>query len=108
MLYCLLDCQLDIAPVHIDAALAVWRYCEASTRYLFGDRTGDPIADEILAALRQVAPDAMTRTDIYNLLGRNRSSERTANALGLLLRYGKVRRGQRPTSGRPIEIWMAV
>jgi hypothetical protein len=105
LLYCLLDGNLDIAPVHIEAALAVWRYCEASTRYLFGDRTGDPIADEILSSLRQAGPDGMTRTEIYNLLGRHRSVQRTGDALGLLLRNGKVQRRQRSTAGRPIEIW---
>ena len=32
-------------------ALAVWEYAEHSARYIFGDALGDPLADEILAAI---------------------------------------------------------
>jgi len=108
LLYALLDERNAIDAPHLTAALAIWKYCEASARYIFGDATGDPVADEILRALRACAPDGMTRTDIYNLLGRHRSRERTGAALATLLQYGKVRRVTRPSGGgRPVEIWMA-
>jgi hypothetical protein len=35
LLYALLDESARVEAVHIDAALAVWAYCEASVRYLF-------------------------------------------------------------------------
>jgi hypothetical protein len=35
-----------------EAALTLWRYCDASARYIFGDLVGDPVADTILRALR--------------------------------------------------------
>ena len=39
-----------VAPLR--AGLAVWRYCEASVRHVFGAATGDPVADEVFRALR--------------------------------------------------------
>jgi hypothetical protein len=108
MFYCLLDCRIDVTPAHIEAALAVWRYCEASVRYLFGDLTGDPIADEIITFLRSAGSGGMTRTEISDALGRNRPARRVDVALGLLLRHGKVGRRQKPTGGRPVEIWSAL
>jgi hypothetical protein len=30
----------------------LWDYAEESARYIFGDATGDPVADAILQALR--------------------------------------------------------
>jgi Protein of unknown function (DUF3987) len=108
MLYCLLDCRLDITPAHIEAALAVWHYCDSSARYLFGDLTGDPIADEILTFLRSAGADGMTRTEISNALGRHRTARRIDVALGVLLRHGRIHRRQKPTPGRPGEIWSAL
>ena len=34
--------RLQIHPEHLRAALAVWRYCEASAKYMFGDAVGNP------------------------------------------------------------------
>src|SRR4029077_12151660 len=97
MLYCVLNCQLDITPANIEAALAVWHYCESSARYLFGDLTGDSIADEILTFLRSAGADGMTRTEISNALGRHRTARRIDVALGVLLRHGRIHRRQKPT-----------
>jgi hypothetical protein len=47
-LYALLDCASRINSHHLRAAIAVWEYCEASARYIFGDRLGDETADAIL------------------------------------------------------------
>src|SRR5262249_4310160 len=40
-LYALLDMSAVVAVPHLLAALALWDYCEASARYLFGDELGD-------------------------------------------------------------------
>jgi Protein of unknown function (DUF3987) len=46
-LYCLLDQeQVQVQPPHLRAALALWRYCEESATYIFGDSLGDPMADQ--------------------------------------------------------------
>jgi len=44
-IYALLDRETEVRKVHLEAALAVWNYCEASARYIFGDALGDPLAD---------------------------------------------------------------
>ncbi len=62
-LYALLDRSTVICRRHLEAGLAVWRYCEDSARFIFGDSLGDPVADEIFRALRQ-AVNGMTRTEI--------------------------------------------
>src|SRR5262249_12294343 len=53
LVYALLDCTHQIDVVHLEAAMAVWAYCEESATRIFGDSLGDPIADEILLALRR-------------------------------------------------------
>jgi hypothetical protein len=109
-LYAVLDGSPAIALPHLQAALALWRYCLDSARYIFGDALGDVLADEILRLLRSCAPAGMSRTEISNAFGRNRSGENIGSALALLLRHGKAR----PTmkggngAGRPVEIWAAL
>lgn len=48
LLYALLDGKSEIDAPHLNAALALWEFCEASAIYIFGDALGDPIADDIL------------------------------------------------------------
>ena len=57
LIYALLDGGAAIDRVHLEAALAVWAFCDASTRFIFGDVTGDTIADAILRALRSAGAD---------------------------------------------------
>ena len=52
MLYALLDGSAVIRLEHLQAALAIWRYCEESARLIFGDKLGDPDADVILGGTR--------------------------------------------------------
>jgi hypothetical protein len=78
--YALLDCSRIIRKPHLEAALDVWRYCEESARFIFGDSLGDPVADEILRSLR-AATDGLTRTELSNLFGRNRSAREIGRAL---------------------------
>ena len=107
MIYALLDQTYAIAPAHLRAGLAFWRYCEASAKHIIGDAIGDPVADEILYALRPLGADGMTRAEIYRLFNSNKSSETIGNALNLLLRLGKVRRRSKSSAGqgRPTEVW---
>jgi hypothetical protein len=91
----------------LKAALALWRYCEQSVQCIFGDSTGDPLADEILRSLRN-QPGGMTRTQIRDLLGRHQRSDAIGQALGTLLSLGLARTETRETNGRPEERWYAV
>jgi hypothetical protein len=107
LIYALLDGAGKIDLPHLEAALAVWEYCESSAVHIFGDAIGDPIADDILRAL-QNASSGMTRTAINGLFGRHQSSDRIGTALQLLATRGRIRSETRQTSGRPSEIWFAI
>lgn len=105
-LYAVLDRSPEIRPAHLEAALAVWAYCEASVLYLFGGRLGHPIADAILDQLRQSG--RLTRTQIRDLFTRNKNADQIQEALGMLERAGLAKRGSRGTGGRPEEYWEPV
>jgi hypothetical protein len=105
VLYAILDGSRVIDPAHLAAALEVWRYCEDSARFIFGDSLGDPVADEILHALG-TSPDGLTRNDIRELFSRNLSSGRIGAALAALQRAGRVIvEVVKDTGGRPAERW---
>jgi hypothetical protein len=103
------DRSSAITRTHLQAALEMWRYCFASARYVFGGSLGDPVADEILSALRRT-PDGLTRSDIlHRVFGRNRSASDIGRALALLERAGLARhRVDEETGGRPAERWCAI
>ena len=107
MVYTLLDCSPVTRECHLRAALALWRYCEQSARFIFGAATGDPVSDKILRALRAV-PDGLTRTEIRDLFGRNEKGPTIEKALRVLEEYGFAgRRTITGTGGRASERWFA-
>ena len=107
LLYTLLDGKDEIDVEHLHAALAVWQYCEASARHVFGGTLGGSVADVISAALRQAGEAGMTRTQIRDLFGRHRKSAEIDAALALLAAIGKAKcvTGD-VTGGRRAEVWM--
>lgn len=109
VLYAALDCSTTLELAHLEAGLAVWRYCNDSARWIFGARTGNPTADTIIAALR--ANGEMTRSDISNLFHRNTRADKIGEGLGLLLKHQLAamdRRGGGAFIGRPTEYWRAL
>jgi hypothetical protein len=108
MIYALLDHCDHIGEAHLQAALAIWQYCEASAVRIFGDALGDPVADQIAEALRGAGQNGMTRTQISGLLGRNQSGDRIGAALALLQGRGVALPESRPgAAGRSVEVWIA-
>ncbi len=101
--YAILDRSEAIRAPHLMAALAVWQYAVDSARWVFGDATGDPVADAIMAAL--VARGSMTRTDIGDLFGRHVQRATIERALAGLEAGGRVRCTREMTGGRPSERW---
>jgi hypothetical protein len=106
-LYALLDATSTITPEHLDAAVAVWRYCEASAAYIFGDMLGNPLADELLRMIRMAGSSGITRTEMSNNLGRNVKSAVIGHALALLLRehLAYARQTRAEEQRRPTETW---
>lgn len=105
--YAVLDCSSVIRVEHLRAALAVWDYCFASARFIFGDATGDPLADRIREALQGAGPDGLTRTQIRDLLGRHAPADRIAQALTQLAALGIASHRMVSTDGRSTELWLA-
>ena len=102
MLYALMDRSNIIRKEHLQAALALWDYAEASVMYIFGDRVGDRVADRIYDALGG-STEGLTRTQIRDLFGRNEKGERIDDAVALLVRYRKIVITKEGTDGRSIE-----
>ena len=108
LIYALLAEHTVIDTPRLDAAHTLWAYCEASAEYIFGDATGDAMADEILRELRGVMPNGLSQNDIRNLFAHHHSAARLGAALDVLLQYKKVRRTKQMTLGRPLTVWFAL
>ncbi len=106
-LYAVLDCSSLIRVEHLTAALAVWQYCEDSAGFIFGDSTGDSLADEILTVLK-MTPPGMTRNDIREHFQRHKRSGEIDRALAVLEKSGLAKAQKEITGGRPSERWFLV
>lgn len=104
LVYALADHGAIVRRPHLEAAREIWRYCRDSVRFIFGEATGDPLADEIRKALQDRG--TLTRTEIRDLLGRNQQGGRVNRALALLAEYGiAFMRLDNSQAGRPVERW---
>jgi hypothetical protein len=104
--YALLDRANHIHQAHLEAALALQAYAIRSAIWALQPATGDPLAEQIHAALRR-SPDGLTRTQIRDLLHRNTPGRRLDQALANLAATGKADRQRVLTTGRPAELWTA-
>lgn len=108
MIYALLDSSKVVTRVHLQAALAIWDYSAASVQMIFGDLTGDPVADRIISVLRRSGE--MTQSDVSEVFGRNVPATRLSQALEVLLNAGQVMVWQEAPEtgrGRPRTLWKA-
>jgi hypothetical protein len=71
LLYSLLDGAEAIELDHLNAAWHIWRYADASARYIFGDSTGDPAVDRLLDELAAAEPGGLDAAAMKRILGRN-------------------------------------
>ena len=106
LLYALLDGQRHIQPEHLTAALALWDYAARSAAWTLGQATGDPLAEQLHAALIR-HPDGLTRTQLSDLLDRHQPSTRIQQALDALATAGRAHHTKILTAGRPAERWHA-
>lgn len=102
----LLDRATRIDVEHLEAALALQTCAIRSAVWALQPATGDPLAEQIHAALRR-SPDGLTRTQIRDLLHRNTPGRRLDQALANLAAAGKADRQRVLTTGRPAELWTA-
>jgi hypothetical protein len=106
--YALADGSRTIEMDHLRAAHAVWRYCEDTVRYVFGDSLGDEVADRLLAAIRRAGPAGLTHAEQSGVFGRHQTAKRLAQARDLLLDRGLIVAEKRPTEGRDAVVNIAV
>ena len=104
ILYALLDSSAVIRKPHLSAALAVWRYSQASAEHIFGTMLGDPIADEIHRALK-ANPGGLTRSEISGLFARHKAEHQIERALQVLAEQGWAVGRSELTGGRPAVRW---
>lgn len=105
-IFSILDCSPKIKTEHLNAAAAVWKYCENNFRRLFDGRTIDPTANKILSALEKRS-EGMCRTEISQLFGYNRSKLKIENALQEITskNLAKSMKIHIAKTGCPKEIW---
>jgi hypothetical protein len=108
MLYALADASASVRRPHLEAALTLWDYAVRSAAFIFGEKLGDPTADDLLRALR-AATEGMTRTDMRDHFGRNKSAQEIGRALAVLARQNLATMSTEKTDGpgRPVERWHA-
>jgi len=110
LLYALLDLSDTIHEWHLEAALAVWDYCQRSCRWVFGDSTGSDDADELLAALRHATAErgGMTMTEVSAYFSRHKTAAEIKRVLSRLHQQGLARFTTVATGGRPALKWTAI
>jgi hypothetical protein len=106
LLYALLEGNPVIAVEHLRAALAVWRYCEASAGVIFGrQQEQEPLAFQLLSLIEQ--GPGITRNGLHEATGKKHSAEDRADALAWLQaqRLVHAKLEPLPQGGPPCERW---
>jgi hypothetical protein len=91
LLYALLEMSAKICTRHLQAALALWQYCEESARFIFGGLSPEQL--RILEVLSN--GQSRTRTQIRNVaFSGHRDAARLDADLDGLEKAGRIRRQQ--------------
>lgn len=112
LIFAVLDNKRQVDVQHVLAAHAVWRYCAASIRYVFGTTVSDEIADFIYQGLKEHS-GGLTLTSIQNVLfGGKKEALKVKSALTILASQGLAKKVQTrqegATRGRYSEVWYAI
>lgn len=102
LVYAILDSSPAITRQHLEAALEVWRYCYDSAAFIFGDRTGDHVADRIWDEVQQRGE--LGRSDAYDLFHGHERRNRITGAISVLVGLGRLEVVKVETGGRPSEV----
>lgn len=101
--YALLDHSKEVDVPHLEAALAVWRYIQASAYYVFGDSTGNPDLDKLLTFVRQSGQEGVTRDDVHQVcFSKHKSRKQLDELLSRMLSGDDYEQVQEDTGGRPV------
>lgn len=106
LLYALTDNKRQISPQHLTAALALHDYAARSAAWALTGATGQPLAEQIHAALT-TNPAGLTRSQISDTLNHNQPAGHIDDALRALQTAGRATVTQIATGGRPAQLWTA-
>lgn len=111
LLYFLLDpppkgVSQGISLEHLEAALAVWKYCEESVQMLFKSRAGTFLGDKVLMLL-EAGP--LSKDQLNNHLS-PKQKEEAPHVLLQLETAGLIRKAilKKTSAGRPATVWELV
>jgi hypothetical protein len=104
LLYALADGKHHISPPHLHAALALHDYAARSAAWALTGATGQPLAEQIHAALT-ANPAGLTRSQISDTLKHNQPAGQLDSALHALQTTGRASVTQIATGGRPAQLW---
>lgn len=105
LIYALINGATEIQAADLQAALALYDYAARSAAWALGDSSGDPLAEQIHAALTAAHPDGLTRNQLHDLTHRNRPATDLQRALHALHAAGRASSRQIQTAGRPAQLW---
>ena len=103
LLFALLDESKIVRRPHLEAAIALWRYAEESTQFIFGNSTGDPVVDQVFELVTNMP--GISRTEIYKKFSRHISKDQLAHALATLQEDRLIHMCPENTAGRRKERW---
>lgn len=106
LIYALTDGQRHITAAHLNAALALWDYAARSAAWALTGATGQPLAEQIHAALT-AHPDGLTRSQLSQTLNHNQPAGEIDTALHALHAAGRATATHIKTGGRPAQLWTA-
>jgi len=106
MLYALLDGVAIIDVPHLEAAFALWEYCDASARIIFGEGEGeaDDSLEKLLLEVIRENP-GISRRGLHKAVGGHVQAVVLVQALARLRDKGLIEPIMVPTGGRPKECW---
>jgi hypothetical protein len=106
-IYAILQKSAEVKLQHLRAAMAVWKYCYQSARFIFGGRQAQKMEDKLLEFL-PTAGSGLTRTEISAKFHHHVRGDEIVAALENLRENGLAKPKSIKTSGRPAEYWVAI
>lgn len=99
MIYALFDGRKHVDAVHVQAALALWRYAQASAEFIFNE---DAVGSKLDAKINEVIsamPAGLSLTDLHNATGKNHKADDLRRSIQRLVDAGLVRSESIKTEG---------
>lgn len=99
MIYALCDGRKYVDDIHVQAALALWRYAQASAEFIFSDDVMGNRMDAKIKDILFALPAGMSLTEIHNATGNNHKAAELRSSIQRLVDAGLVRSESVRTEG---------